>query len=55
VLNKEQWDFILLHYMTYADPEDALMIVDWLYNFALDLEYNENLAKDAYKKSKNKK
>lgn len=54
-LNKEQWDFIYLNYMTYADPDDAVMIMDWLCNFAADLEYNENLVKEAYKKAKNKK
>ena len=41
--------------MTYADPEDALMIIDWLYTFALDIEYKENLAKEAYKKLKKMK
>ena len=41
--------------MTYADPDDAVMIMDWLYAFAQEQEYLEQEAKNAYKKAKAKK
>ena len=38
LLNSEQKIFVYLHYTLYADPEDMLMIIDWLYTQAFELE-----------------
>ena len=32
VLNSEQKKFVYLHYVSYADPEDMLMIINWLHD-----------------------
>ena len=37
-VSKDQKDFIYLHYVLYADPEDMVMILDWLHNYAQELE-----------------
>lgn len=34
----DQKNFIYLHYVLYADPEDMIMIIEWLKNYAIELE-----------------
>lgn len=48
---KTQSDFIFLHYMTYADPEDMAMLLDWLYEYATSYERALAEEKLAYSKS----
>ena len=33
-LNNEQKDFVYLHYVNHTDPEDMVMIIEWLYQQA---------------------
>ena len=37
-LNSEQKKFVSLHYVKYANPEDMVIIIDWLFTHALQLE-----------------
>ena len=37
-LNSEQKKFVYRHYVMYADPEDMVTILTWLYNQAFELE-----------------
>jgi hypothetical protein len=32
---------VYLYYVEYADPEDMVMIIDWLYTKALQLEVHK--------------
>jgi hypothetical protein len=35
---KEQQEFIFLYYVTYADPEDMVTLLDWLFEYANSYE-----------------
>lgn len=48
----EQMDFIFLHYMTYADPEDTVMIFEWLHEYAKQCEFLAAEEKKNYGKPK---
>ena len=52
-LNTDQKNFIFLHYISYSDPSDMLMIIDWLHGNALELEAEAKRTKDAYSKPSN--
>jgi hypothetical protein len=57
MIKNEQMYFIYDYYMTYADPEDSEMLLDWLYKYAKDLEDYEAEKKAMYaarKKAKKK-
>ena len=42
-LNKDQKDFVYLHYVQYADPEDMVTILDWLYQTKKSAVENQNI------------
>ena len=43
-----------LHYTLYADPEDMLMIIDWIYTQAFELEEWQKKEKAMYSQAAKK-